>query len=214
MLRILIGDDHPMIRKGMRQLLEQHESWQVCAEASTGRQAVELAGKWRPHIVVLDLAMPELNGLEAARQIKKAQPCVEILIFTVHDLQWMALDALTAGATGYVLKSAPPSEVVAAVEALAKHQPHFTSNVLQWMLDAYIKAGHRDEKTPFDALTGRQREIFQLLAEGRGNKGVCAILGISMKTAESHRVTIHKKLGVNSVAGLVRQAVRYRVIEA
>jgi DNA-binding NarL/FixJ family response regulator len=214
MLRILIADDHPMIRQGLRQLLEGHKDWEVCAEASTGRQAVELALKLSPDVVVLDLAMPELSGLEAIRQVKKALPCAEVLIFTVHNSQGLALDALAAGAWGYLLKSNDSREVVAAVEALSEHEPYFTSEVSETLLDAYIKPRHRDEKTALHALTGREREIFQLVAEGRNNEAVSAILGVTVKTVESHRTAIHKKLGVHSMAELVRYAVRHGVIEA
>lgn len=216
MLRILIADDHPMIRRGLRQLLEHHcKDWEVCGEASTGRQAVELASKLRPHVVVLDLAMPELNGLEATRQIKKAQPNTEVLIYTMHESQDVTRDVLRAGARGYLLKSDASREIVAAIEALAEHKPYLTGTVSKTMLNAYLRQGQADDKTSgFDQLTAREREIVQLLAEGRSNKGVSALLGISEKTVETHRAAIMKKIGVSSVAELVRHAVRNRVIDA
>jgi DNA-binding NarL/FixJ family response regulator len=215
MLRILIADDHPMIRQGLRQLLEGQNDWEVCAEASTGREAVELALKLCPHVVVLDLAMPELNGLEATRQIKKALPNTEILIFTMHETQDLTRDVLGAGARGYLLKSDASRHIVAAVQALAEHKPYFTWKVSKTMLDIYIKHGQSHDKTPvFSHLTAREREIVQLLAEGRSNKAVSALLGISVKTVETHRAAIMKKLGINSIAELVRYAIRNSVIEA
>lgn len=205
-----------MIRQGLRQLLEAHPDWQVCAEATTGRQAVEQALKLRPQVVVLDLAMPELNGLEATRQIKKALPNTEVLIFTVHETEELTRDVLSAGARAYLLKSDASRQIVAAVEALAEHKPYFTWKVSKTMLDAYLKQGQASsEKTPgFNQLTAREREIVQLLAEGRSNKAVSALLGISVKTVETHRAAVMKKLGINSIAELVRYAIRNSVIEA
>jgi DNA-binding NarL/FixJ family response regulator len=216
MLRILLADDHQMIRQGLRQLLEAHADWQVCAEASTGRQAVELALKLRPQVVVLDLAMPELNGLEATRQIKKSLPNTEVLVFTVHETEELTRDVLSAGARAYLLKSDASRQIVAAVEALAEHKPYFTWKVSKTMLDTYLKQRQSDsEKTPgFNQLTAREREIVQLLAEGRSNKAVSALLGISVKTVETHRAAVMKKLGINSIAELVRYAIRNSVIEA
>jgi DNA-binding NarL/FixJ family response regulator len=216
MLRILLADDHQMIREGLRQLLEAHVDWQVCAEASTGREAVELALKLRPQIVVLDLAMPELNGLEATRQIKKAMPNTEVLIFTVHEAEELTRDVLAAGARAYLLKSDASRQIVAAIEALSEHKPYFTWKVSKTMLEAYLKHGQidKDKATGFSRLTAREREVVQLLAEGRSNKAVSALLGISVKTVETHRAAVMKKLGVTSIAELVRYAIRNSVIDA
>lgn len=216
MLRILIADDHQLIRQGLRQLLEAHEGWEVCAEASTGRQAVELALNLRPHVVTLDIAMPELNGLEATRRIKKALPGTEVLILTVHDIEHLMRDVLSAGARAYLLKSDPSPQIVAAIEALAEHKPYFTWKVSKTLLDAYLVQGHRStERTPdFKHLTDRERDVVPLLAQGRTNKAVSALLGISVKTVETHRNTIMRKLGISSVAELVRYAVRNNIIKA
>lgn len=216
MLRILIADDHDMIRQGLRRLIEQRANWQVCAEASTGRQAVELAAKTRPHVVVLDLAMPELNGLEATRQIKKLLPETEILIFTVHETEELTRDVLTAGARGYLVKSDAARHITGAVEALSERKPYFTWKVSKTMLDAYLTRRETGGKTvpTFQQLTAREREIVQLLAEGRSNKAVSALLGISVKTIETHRAAIMRKLGINSIAELVRYAIRNKVIDA
>lgn len=216
MLRILIADDHQMVRQGLRQLLDEHKDWQVCAEASTGREAVALTLKLCPQVVVLDLAMPELNGLEATRQIKKALPNTEVLIFTMHETEELTRDVLGAGARAYLLKSDASQQIVAAVEALAEHKPYFTWKVAKTMLDAYLKLGQAGSSAVpgFNQLTAREREIVQLLAEGRSNKAVSALLGISVKTVETHRAAVMKKLGINSIAELVRYAIRNSVIEA
>lgn len=216
MLRILIADDHEMIRRGLRLILEQHDGWQVCAEASNGLQAVDLAEKCCPHVAVIDLAMPELNGFEATRRIKKALPNTEVLILTIHDMEQQVRDVLSAGARGYLLKSDAARHIVAAVEALAEHKPYFTWKVSKTMLDGYLahrQASH-DHAPVFNQLTPREREIVQVLAEGRSNKAVSALLGISVKTVETHRATIMKKLGISSIAELVRYAIRNAVIQA
>ncbi len=216
MLRILIADDHEMIRRGLRDILEQHEGWQVCAEASNGRQAVELAEKTRPDVAVLDLAMPELNGLEATRRIKKALPRTEVLIFTMHEMEEQVRDVLGAGARGYLLKADAARDIVAAVEALAEHKPYFTWKVLKTMLDAYLAHSQASQEgvPAFNQLTPREREIIQLLVEGRSNKAVSAILGISVKTVETHRAAVVKKLGISSTVELVRYAIRTGLIQA
>jgi DNA-binding NarL/FixJ family response regulator len=215
MLRILIADDHDMIRRGLRDLLERHEGWKVCAEASNGREAIEIARKLIPQVVVLDLAMPDLNGFEATRQIKKALPNTEVLIFSVHEAEDFVRDALEAGALGYLLKSDAARQITAAVEALSEHKPYFTDSVSKTMLDTYvarIRSG-AERMSTFDQLSTREREILQLLAEGRSNRSAAALLGISIKTVETHRARIMDKLGVHSVAELVRFAVRHKMIE-
>ena len=214
MLRILIADDHEMIRRGLRELLEQHEGWEVCAEASDGRQAVELTQKTCPQVAVLDLTMPELNGLEATRHIKKALPNTEVLIFTMHEIEEQMHEVLDAGARGYLLKTDAARHIVAAVEALAEHRPYFTWKVSKTMLETYLahrRASH-DAAPVFIHLTPREREILQLLAEGSSNKAVSALLGIGVKTVETHRAAVMKKLGIKSIADLVRYAIRNRVI--
>lgn len=214
MARILIADDHEMIRHGLRELLEQREGWEVCAEASNGREAVELAGKLRPHVVLLDLAMPAMNGFEATRRIKEALPNTEVLILSMHEAENFVQEALEAGALGYLLKSDAGRHITAAVEALCQHNPYFTGIVQRTMLNTYLAAQASAETEPsLDQCSTREREVIQLLAEGRTSKGVSMLLDISAKTAETHRATIFKKLGVHSVAELVRFAVRNRVID-
>ena len=211
MTRILLADDHDIIRRGLKELLETHAGWQVVGEASSGRQAVELASKLHPDKAVLDLTMPELNGLEATRQIKKMLPKTEVLIFTMHENENLIRDVLTAGALGYVLKSDAARHLVNAIEALLQHKPFFSAKVSEAVLDGYLKAGH-EEPSGNESLTPREREIVQLLAEGKSNKEVADVLGISTKTIETHRATIMRKLELKSFAEMVRYAIRNNII--
>ena len=212
MTRILLADDHDIIRRGVKELLETHDGWQVVGEASTGRQAVELAGKLNPDIAILDLTMPELNGLEATRQIKKTLPKTAVLIFTMHENETLIRDVLTAGALGYVLKSDAARHLTNAVEALIQHKPFFSAKVSEAVLDGYLKAG-REESPVSDPLTPREREIVQLLAEGKSNKEAADSLSISTKTIETHRATIMRKLELKSFAEMVRYAIRNNIIQ-
>jgi DNA-binding NarL/FixJ family response regulator len=209
MIRILLADDHKLMRTGLRKTLEEHEGWQVCGEASDGREAVRLAKELKPDIAVLDLTMHDLNGIEATLQIKKALPKTEILIFTMHDSEEMIRNALVAGARGYVLKSDDESELVEAIEAISRHKPFFTPAASEALLDNLLRTTPKES-----VLTDREREVVQLLAEGRSNKEVAVALDISVKTAETHRAAIIRKLGVDSLAELVRYAIRTHLIDA
>lgn len=215
MIRILIADDHEMVRRGLRRTIEEHGDWQVCAEATNGREAVQLAQKVAPNVAILDLGMPELNGLEAARKIKKDLPNAEILIFTMHESTELTHEVLETGARGYILKEDAGKHLVSAIEALAEHKPYFTWKVSKMMMDAYLRPGEpaTDRIGPFSELTTREREVVQLLAEGHSNKAVSARLGISVKTVETHRASIMRKLSINSIAQLVRYAVRNRIVQ-
>jgi DNA-binding NarL/FixJ family response regulator len=207
MLRILIADDHDIVRRGLRVLLEEHRGWQVCGEAATGRVAVAMAKQLVPDIAILDLTMPELNGLEATRQIRAAVSGVEILIFTMHESEKVMRETIAAGARGYLLKSDATRYVICAVEALAVHKPFFTSKVSEILLEGYLraKAGQEDAG---GSLTPREREVMQLLVEGNGNKRIASRLDISVKTAETHRFRIMRKLGMSSLAQVVHYALR------
>jgi DNA-binding NarL/FixJ family response regulator len=207
-VRILLADDHDVVRRGLRQLLEEQADWEVCGEAVTGRQAVEMAKDLVPNVAILDLTMPELNGLEATRQIRAALPTTEVLIFTMHESEQLIRDVLAAGARGYLLKSDAARFIVSAVEALAQHKPYFNWKVSETMLDAFLRSTAETEGTMSDTLTGREREIVQLLAEGKSNKQISSSLDISVKTVETHRATIMKKLNAHSVVDIVRYAVR------
>ncbi len=211
MTRILLADDHDVVRQGLRKLLESHQEWEVCGEASDGRAAVKLALELKPEIAVLDLSMPELNGLEATRQIKKVEQGIEVLIFTMHETEQLIREVLTAGARGYVLKSDGGQQLVEAVEALSRHKPFFTAKASEALLDNYLKTVDGVGKE--SVLTDREREIVQLLTEGKGNKEVAAALCISVKTVETHRAAIMRKLGFNSIVELVHYAIRNQLVE-
>jgi len=215
-IRILMADDHEVIRRGLRALLEAHDGWEVSAEAAHGREAVEKALKTKPHVVILDLSMPELNGLEAARQILKALPETEVLILTLHESEQWVRDVLEAGAHGYLLKSDAARDLVTAVESLSQRRPFFTSKVGRKVLDGYLKAGRAKsgpQESASGTLTVRERHIAQLLAEGKSSKEVAATLGVSTKTVETHRANLMHKLGCHSLADLVHYAVRNRIID-
>ena len=206
LVRILLADDHDVVRKGLRGLLEVNSAWQVCGEATNGRDAVKLAVELKPDLAVLDLEMPELNGLEATRQIKKDLPDLEVLIFTMHETDHFIRDALVAGARGFVLKADAGRYLVEAVEALSRHKPFFTSKASETLLEKFLESTAASIEV--DRLTDREREIIQLLAEGKGNKEISAILYISVKTVETHRAAIMRKLKMNSIVDLVRYAIR------
>ncbi|HVM59527.1 MAG TPA: response regulator transcription factor [Verrucomicrobiae bacterium] len=211
MIRILVADDHELMRRGICQLLHARRDWQVCAEAGNGRQAVELAAQHKPEIAILDIGMPELNGFEAARQIKKTSPRTEILIFTMHETDQLVRQVLSAGALGYVLKSDAARDLASAIESLAQHKPFFSAKVSQTVLEGYLNPSSSPHDV--DRVTPREREIIQLLAEGKSNKQVSDILGISIKTTETHRASIMRKLDLKSFADLVRYAVRNNIVE-
>ena len=215
MLRILLADDHHVIRRGLRYLLEENPQWKVCGEASNGREAVEMAATLMPHIAILDLTMPELSGLEATRQIVKSVPGTTVLIYTMDESERVVHDVLSAGAMGIVVKSDLDSTIVQAVETIAQGKPFFTSRAAETVLKAY-RAHRAAEDKPdvptFDALTAREREVMQLLAEGKSNKEVASILGTSTRTAQAHRAEIMHKLQLNSLSDLVRYAIRNGLI--
>jgi DNA-binding NarL/FixJ family response regulator len=214
-VKILVADDHDIVRQGLRALLESQSGWEVCAEAVTGREAVKKAEESKPDVVVMDISMPELNGLEATRLILKAVPQAEVLILTMHDSEELIREVLDAGARGYVLKSDAGRDLVAAVDALRQHKPFLTSRVSEMVLHGYLRGDTQSNKAEpaRSRLTQREREIVQLLAEGKSNKEIASTLGISVKTAETHRANIMNKLGLHSVTELVRYAVRNKIVE-
>jgi DNA-binding NarL/FixJ family response regulator len=216
-LRLLVADDHDVVRKGVCVLLEEQPGWEVVAEASNGSEAVEKAKLVRPEVTILDLSMPELNGLEAAREILKTVS-TKVLILTVCDSDALIRQTLEAGAQGYVLKSDAGRELVSAVDALRQNKTFFTPKVAQLVLEGYLgnpsKTNEDDNREAGLRLTTRQTQIVQLVAEGEGSKGVAAALNISVKTAETHRANIMRRLDYHSVAELVRYAIRNHVIEA
>ncbi len=215
-LRILIADDHDLMRRGVKALLQSHPGWEVCGEAHTGREAVTKAEELRPDVIILDVSMPDLNGLEAARRIRKTSPSSEILILSMHYSDQLIRDILDAGVRGYIVKSDSDRDLVMAVETLANHKPFFTPHATEVILSNFHSGGTRIETTPEsvrDRLTSREREIVQLLAEGKSSKEVASSLCISVKTAETHRANIMRKLQLHTVSELVRYAVRNQIIE-
>jgi DNA-binding NarL/FixJ family response regulator len=212
-LRILVVDDHAVVRRGVRSLLESHEGWEVCGEATNGRDAVEQSVRLRPDVVVMDLSLPELNGLDATRQILKEAPGTEVLVLTMHQSEELARDVLQAGARGYLLKSDADENLIAAVDSLGQHKPFLTSTVTEFVLGDYVRRGDGAQDSLVLAVTAREREIIQLVAEGQSNKQAASTLNVSVKTIEAHRANIMRKLHLRSVSDLVRYAIRNRIVQ-
>jgi len=218
-LRLLVADDHDVVRKGVRMLLEEQPGWEVAAEAANGREAVEKAQLVQPDVTILDLSMPELNGLEAAREILKTVQ-TKILILTMYDSDPLIRQTLEAGARGYLLKSDAGKDLVSAVDALRRNKTFFTPKVAQMVLEGYLGRPTKDNEAEDNnrknglRLTARQKQILQLLAEGKSSKEVAVTLNISVKTAETHRANIMRRLDCHSVTELVRYAIRNHIIEA
>ena len=214
-MRILVADDHDIIRRGLKQLLTSRAGWEVCGEAKTGREAVTLAERLKPEIVVMDITMPDLNGLEATRRIHKLFPKMGILILTLHFSDQLLRDIVEAGARAYIMKSDADRDLISAIEALANHRTFFTARAAEMLLDRFSQNSVPDPEAHLrNRLTSREREIVQLLAEGKSSKEVAVALGISVKTAETHRANIMKKLDMHSVSEVVRYAVKNQIIEA
>ena len=209
MTRILIADDHAIVRSGLRTILEAHPNWEVVAEASDGKEAIQNAIATEPDVAVVDYSLPLVNGIEVTRQIRARLPKTEVLIFTMHDNQTLVEDLLKAGARGYLLKSDARNLLIGAVEALAEHRPFFTARVSEELLSAYVKGSKRTASV----LTDRERSVVQLVAEGHSNKEVALLLGISIKTVETHRAAVMRKLNLSSPAALVRYAIRNKIVE-
>jgi DNA-binding NarL/FixJ family response regulator len=209
--RILIADDHDVIRRGVRALLETRPNLQVVAEAANGRLALSLARETMPDIAIVDYSLPELNGYELTVSLKRELPRIEILIYTMYDRETMILDVLRAGARGFILKSETEEHLLVAINALAIHRPYFSGGVSETLLEQFLKS---KPQTALSALTHREREVVQLIAEGRINKEIARLLAISVKTVETHRATAMHKLKLRTTAELVRYAVRNSIIEA
>jgi DNA-binding NarL/FixJ family response regulator len=215
-LKILVVDDHDIIRRGLKGLLTAKAGWEVCAEAKTGREAITLSEQLKPDVVVMDISMPDLNGLEAARRIHKSLPKTGILILTMHFSDQLVRDVVEAGARGYILKSDADRDLVTAVDSIANRRTFFTPRASEMLMDDFSRqsAGAEPRLPQRNRLTTREREVVQLLAEGKSSKEVAVSLNISVKTAETHRANIMRKLELHSVSELVRYAIKNQIIEA
>jgi DNA-binding NarL/FixJ family response regulator len=213
--RILVVDDHDIVRQGVCALISAQPDWEVCGEARNGREAIRMAAELRPDVIVMDLLMPDLNGLDAARQIKKQLPSVEILVLSGHEETELIQSVFDAGIRAYVFKSQARVHLLPAITALLDRKPYLTTRVSEVLFRRFEQqvAGHEKEARGDAALTGREREIVQLLAEGRSNKEVASSLTISIKTVETHRASIMRKLGLESLSDLVRYAIRNKIVE-
>ena len=212
-IRVLIADDHAFVREGLRAVLAADpESFEICAEAASGYEAIKKARQLRPDVVVIDVSMPGLNGLETTRQIVKEIPRAAVLILTMHESELLIHELLLAGARGYLLKTDVARDLPVAIESLHKQRPFFSSKIAQRVLDGYLTNCARNAgKSP---LTPVERQVVQLLAEGKSNKEVAKLQAISVKTAETHRANIMRKLGLRCMSDLVHYAIRNEIIEA
>src|SRR6202453_2295132 len=217
--RILVADDHAVVRRGVRALLENQPGLEVCCEASTGLEALEYVKKAKPNLVLLDLTMPEMNGLEAARAIHDESPETDVLILTMHFSEDVAREALRSGARGYVLKSDADSELLSAVRQVQKNRPYFTGKLALSLVDTFIHNPGEGEATdehplPGTPLTAREVEVLQMLASGMSNKQIAPAIGLSIRTVESHRNHIMHKMKFESFSDLLRFAIRNRIVDA
>jgi DNA-binding NarL/FixJ family response regulator len=215
-LRILIADDHEVVRRGLCSLLQTHEGWEICGEARDGREAVEMARDLKPDVVILDIGMPNLNGLAATRHLSRENPQQKIIVLTITDSDQVIREALDAGARGFVLKSDAARDLVSAVEALERNRMFLTPRVNDMVLAGFLDKGingSRGETPQLPKLTPREREVIQLLAEGKSSKEVACLLDLSTKTAETHRSNIMRKLGFHSIRDLVVYAVKNDIIQ-
>ena len=213
-IRILLADDHTVVRKGLRLLLENQPGFQVLAEAADGRAAVALAEQYVPDVVVMDLAMPTLNGIEAARQLTSRLPRTAVVFLSMHSDESYVLKALKAGARAYLLKDSAEHDLIQAVRAVAEGKSFFSPAISKMMMEDYMRElQERQVEDTYELLTTREREVLQLLAEGKSNKEVAAILNLSLYTVETHRGNILQKLNLHSGAELILYAIRKGVIQ-
>jgi DNA-binding NarL/FixJ family response regulator len=205
MVRILLADDLAVVRRGLRVLFDARQNFEVCAEASDGREAVELALHHKPDVAILDISLPVMNGIEATRKMRNELPGTEVLIFASYQRENEIRDVLHAGARGYVLRSDADEQIIRAVEALAQHRPFFSDQVSARFFDSFVEKAVGRGPPP---LTERERKVVQLVAEGNSNKNTAVLLSISVKTVETHRTASMRKLNIHSTAQLVRYACR------
>lgn len=216
-LRILLADDHEIVRRGLRAVLEAESDWEVMDEAGNGIEAVEMAKRYEPDVVLMDISMPELNGLEAARRIRRNQPGVEVLFLTMHQSEQMIREGIDAGGRGFLLKTDAGHELVPAVKSVSRHKAFFspTLRAMGFSVTEGLNAPKNSSRaTQVGGLTSRERQVVQLLAEGKSTKEVAADLNITFKTAATHRTNILRKLDLHSLADLVRYAIRNGIVPA
>jgi len=212
---ILLADDHSIVRKGLRSTLEEDDRFHVVGEAANGREAVRIAEQLSPDIAILDIGMPQLNGIETTAQIQKVSPKTRVIILSMHSDETYILRALTAGARGYLLKDTAENDVMAAVDAVAQGKAYFSPAIAKMLLDDYVGfLRRRGLDDSWDLLTDREKEVLQLLAEGQSNKEVANVLGIGVSTVETHRMNLMQKLNLHSTAEIVLYAVRKRIISS
>jgi DNA-binding NarL/FixJ family response regulator len=207
MIRILIADDHDVVRSGLRHIVEAQPNWQVVAEAGDGKEAVQKALETEPDVAVIDYSLPLINGVEVTRQIRSAQPRTEVLIFTKHASETLIQELLKAGARGYLLKTDARRHLIGAIEALAAH--NFTAKVSEALLDSFLLSPSPEKSS----LTHRERGVVQLIAEGYTNKQIAGLLEIGLKTVETHRARVMRKLNLSTTTQLVRYAIRNQIVE-
>jgi two-component system, NarL family, response regulator NreC len=212
-IRILLADDHTVLRNGLRLLLERQPGFQVIAEASDGRETIELAGELNPDVILLDIAMPNLSGIEAARQISAMQPAIAIVILSMHADEGYLLRALKAGARGYLLKDADENTVISAINAVHEGKAFFSPAISKLLVEDYMRQlAHQGAEDSYELLSNREREVLQMLAEGKTNKDIATVLGLSHYTVESHRKSILQKLNLHSFAEMMLYAIRKGII--
>ena len=208
--RVMLADDHAVVRRGLRTLIEGVPGWEVCAEAADGNETVALATGARPDILIMDLSMPGLGGVDATIQIRKILPQIEVLILTMHESDRLAGQALRAGARGYLLKGESEDKLMEALEALSRHQPYFSPSVSETLLQGYL---HSEPTHDLKQLTPRERQIVKLVAEGKSNKVIASVLNLSIKTVETHRSAAMHKVGAKSAADLTLYAARNDLVQ-
>jgi DNA-binding NarL/FixJ family response regulator len=211
--RILVADDHEVVRRGIRTLLEARSAWEVCGEASTGREAVEKAKRLKPDVVLLDITMPDRSGLEAIPEILQVDPKMKIVVLTMHDSGQIASRAIAAGANGLVLKSDAARDLILALEAIGRNRPFLSPNVAKILVDEF-RRGSEGAANSLGTLTKREIEVLKLVAEGKSNKEVAALLGISPRTVDAHRARLMDKLNIHTLSELVHFAIRNNLVEA
>jgi DNA-binding NarL/FixJ family response regulator len=211
-IRILICDDHALFREGVKAILGAHPNFEIVGQASDGQEAVQLTRRLHPDVVLLDISMPVLKGFDAARRIRKVQPGAKVLILSIYDDEDMVARCLSAGVAGYVLKDAPPSQLVYAIEAVNKGEQYMSPRVVSYVLDRYVSGSEQQPRTRYDLLSDREREILVLLAEGESLKDVAQRLSLSVKTVDAHKVNLMRKLELHDRSELIRYAVRKKLI--